>query len=220
MTRTQTHWWPGLALAASTALGCEESERPDAGTWVSPTAGSVGDGDEGGSDEGTQDDGGGEASDSEGGVDEGDSDDGGVDEGGEGTTGELPAGEPFPMWAVGGTVVPGVSLVGGGELYVIDDHDVVSCVAGWDFAAVTPSTDCAACEFAFELTLGEIEIEEEPQAGGCAAWLGLAVEGQVERIGYAAGEVFRYDGRAWTSVGEGEFEAATGEFYAEYELDE
>lgn len=221
MTRTQKQWLPSLVLGASTSLGCTASSRPDNDTWVSPTSvGSVGDGDDGSaevSDDGgvQEDDGGVEGDSGDGGVD-----DGGVDDAGEDATGGVPGGDPFPMWAVGGTVVPGTSLVGGGELFVVDDNDVISCVAGWDFTAVTPVTDCASCEFAFDLTIGEVEIEEEPEAGGCTPWLALAVEGTTERIGYAAGEVFRHDGRAWASVGEAEFDVATGEFFAEYEVDQ
>jgi hypothetical protein len=128
--------------------------------------------------------------------------------------------ELFAFWLADGIVMPGTSFVGGGELVVIDEADTEHCVLVWEFAEAVASTSCSDCEFAFDLTLGPIEIDVEREDGACDDWHELAMEGQLESLGYGVGTVYRSDGTSWTPVGDAEFVESSGEFFAEYELDD
>ncbi len=46
-----------------------------------------------------------------------------------------------------------------------------------------------------------------------------AVEGQVESLGVADGSLYREGGAGWTLVGAAEYDDASGELAAEYELE-
>ena len=146
------------------------------------------------------------------------SDSGGAsDDDGGGSSGA--AGEVYGLWLVEGTVVPGTSFAGSGEFAAYDDTDTDHCILVWEFTAATPSTDCTECEFAFELTLGAVEVDFELSDGACDDWAELAVEGQVMTVGYGASGVYQRQDTTWAAVGEGEFTTDSGQFYGEIELE-
>ncbi len=142
-----------------------------------------------------------------------DDDDDGRSSGGGGS------GEVYGVWLFEGTVVPGTSFTGSGELAAYDDTDTDHCILVWEFTAATPSTECTECEFAFELTLGAVEIDFELAEGACDDWAPLAVDGQTMALGYAASTVYQRTDATWGAAGEGEFTASSGQFYGEIEVD-
>ncbi len=91
-------------------------------------------------------------------------------------------GEGGAYWFGEGEVSPGVDFVGGGEFVAgFDDEEL--CIILYAFTASAPLDDCPGCDFAFELTLGEVEIEVDE---GCAE-VGVEparVAGQRLTIGY------------------------------------
>lgn len=140
------------------------------------------------------------------------------DDGEDGSSGGSGGAEVYGVWLFQGTVVPGTSFTGSGEFAAYDDTDTDHCILVWEFASATP-TECSECDFAFELTLGAVDVELELADGECDDWAELAVEGQVIALGYAAGSVYQRNADNWSAVGEGEFTASSGEFYGEIEAD-
>ena len=91
------------------------------------------------------------------------------------------------------------------------DPAVGSCELGYPVTSAVAATDCGSCEFAWEMTLGTVEVWED--GGGCAAGMGL--DGTVIRAGHGSDTLFMHDGQSWASLGWSEIDGSDWNFGTE-----
>ncbi len=105
------------------------------------------------------------------------------------------------FWVGYGEPVPGQAFTGAGEL-AIGNGAIEVCIVLFRYVASTPLDDCSGCEFAYELTLGDIEVELD---AGCreAGVDPATLDGMTHTIGYAGEEYLLVKvGDTWIVGGE------------------
>ncbi|MEM6293900.1 MAG: hypothetical protein AAGA54_21670 [Myxococcota bacterium] len=173
----------------TTPWNIDTEDPPDTPTTATPTGGGDEDGDVDGDEET-------EGFDSEGGKDE----------------------ENFVGWFGFGAAVPGESYAAMGEVVVfVDGAD--QCILIWSAQSSEPDEGCAECEFAYRITIGEVEaeVEEDCSLAGTDA---QSLPGTIVGLGWNGEELYTDfgDGYSLAEDGFGEYDPKRGQFFWELSL--